>query len=73
MRKPVSAAVISHFQIAQKDLSRDAAVVAVTAYAIADRKERFAPHLSDIEVRAMQQATDHLDKYQYLRANGVLP
>lgn len=57
----------------QKDLSQDAAVAAVTAYAIADRKERFAPHLSDSEVRAMQQATDHLDEYQYLRANGVLP
>jgi carboxypeptidase Q len=59
--------------VVKKDLSQDAAVVAVTAYAIADSKERFAPHLSDGEVRTMLQATDHFDEYQYLRANGVLP
>ena len=59
--------------VVQKDLSQDAAVVAVTAYAIADSKERFAPLLSDSEVRAMLQAAHHLDEYQYLHVNGVLP
>lgn len=59
--------------VVQKDLSQDAAVVAITAYAIADSKERFAPHLSDDEVRAMLKTAEHWDEYQYLRTNGVLP
>jgi carboxypeptidase Q len=59
--------------VVQKDLSLDAAVVAATAYAIADGKERFAPYLTAEEIRAMLKACDHLDEFDYLRANGVLP
>jgi carboxypeptidase Q len=59
--------------VVQKDLSQDAAVVAVTAYAIADSKEHFAPHLSEGEVQTMLKTADHWDEYLYLRANSVLP
>jgi hypothetical protein len=59
--------------VVQKDLSQDAAIVAITAYAIADSKERFAPHLSESEVQAMLKSADHWDEYQFLHANGVLP
>jgi len=59
--------------VVQKDLTLDATVVAVTAYAVADSKDRFAPHISDKQVRAMFKTIGHLDELNYLQTNGILP
>jgi carboxypeptidase Q len=59
--------------VVQKDLSLDAAIVAATAYAIADGHGRFGPYLKEEEIRAMLKACDHLDEFEYLHANAVLP
>ena len=59
--------------VVQKDLAQGAAVVAVTAYAIADSPQAFAPHLSPTEVRSMAEKSDNLPTYDYFKKSGALP
>jgi len=59
--------------VVQKDLTQGAAVIAVTAYAIADGKEPFAPHLSPTEVQSMLQKSGDLDVYNFLKKSALLP
>jgi carboxypeptidase Q len=59
--------------VVEKDLAQGAAVTAVTAYAIADSKDPFAPHFSPAEVQKMLQKAGEVDGYNYLKATGVLP
>jgi hypothetical protein len=59
--------------VVQKDLAQVAVVTAVTAYAIADGKEPFAPHISAAEVQSMLQKANQLDGYNYLKGGGALP
>jgi carboxypeptidase Q len=59
--------------VVQKDLAQGAAVIAVTAYAIADSPQPFAPHLSPAEVRSMVEKSDNLPAYDYFKSAGVLP
>ncbi len=56
-----------------KDLTQDAAVIAVTSYAIADSKTAFASHLSPAEVQTMLKNAGQLDSYNYLKKIGDLP
>jgi carboxypeptidase Q len=59
--------------VVQKDLTQDAAVVAITAYVIADSQQPFAPHLSDEQVQAVFKTAGHLDELKFLEARGLLP
>ena len=59
--------------VVQKDLTQSAAVVTVTAYAIADSREPFAPHISPAEMQSMLQKAGQLDTYTYLKKVGALP
>jgi carboxypeptidase Q len=59
--------------VVQKDLTQDAAVVAITAYALADSQQPFAPHLSPAQVQEMFRSAGHLEEYDYLRTSGILP
>ncbi len=56
-----------------KDLTQDSAVIAVTAYAIADSKASFAAHLSPAEAQTMLQKAGQLDVYNYLKKIGDVP
>jgi carboxypeptidase Q len=59
--------------VVQKDLTQDAAVVAITAYALADSQQQFAPHLSTVQIQEMFKSAGHLEEYDYLRTNGIFP
>jgi hypothetical protein len=59
--------------VVQKDLAQGAAVMAVTAYAIADSPQPFASHLSPAEVRSMAEKSDNLSAYDYFKKIGALP
>jgi carboxypeptidase Q len=59
--------------VVRGELTQDAAVTAVTAYAIADSSQPFAAHLSTDEVRAMLKKSDNLEEYDFLKKNGSLP
>lgn len=59
--------------VVEKDLTQDATVIAVTAYAIADSKEPFAAHLSPAEMQSALQKAGKLDGYNYLKKTGALP
>jgi Zn-dependent M28 family amino/carboxypeptidase len=59
--------------VVQKDLAQGAAVIAVTAYAIADSPHAFAPHLSPSDVRSMAEKSDNLSLYDYFKNSGALP
>jgi carboxypeptidase Q len=59
--------------VVDKDLTQGAAVIAVTAYAVADSKESFAAHLSPDEVESMLQKSGNLNEYNFLKKLGALP
>jgi carboxypeptidase Q len=59
--------------VVQKDLTQGAAVVTVTAYAVADGKEPFAAHLSPAEMQSALQKAGTLSDYNYLKSIGTLP
>jgi carboxypeptidase Q len=59
--------------VIQKDLAQGAAVVAVTAYAIADSPQPFASHLSPEDVRSMAEKSGNLSTYDYFKKAGALP
>ena len=59
--------------VVEKDLVQDAVVIAVTAYAIADGRDSFAPHASIAEVHLMLKKADSIDDYNYLKSTGALP
>jgi carboxypeptidase Q len=59
--------------VIQKDLTQDATVVTVTAYAIADSKEPLAKHLTPDEVQAMLKKAGSLDEYEFLKKENSLP
>jgi Zn-dependent M28 family amino/carboxypeptidase len=59
--------------VVEADLIQDAVVTAVTAYAIADGKDSFAPHLSPGDVQSMLKKADSLGDYDYLKSTGALP
>jgi len=59
--------------VVQKDLTQGAAVIAVTAYAIADSKESFAKHLSAAEVQSLLEKTGSQEQYNFLKKSRALP
>lgn len=59
--------------VVEKDLTQGATVVTVTAYAIADSREPFAPHFSADEVKAMLEKSGDWDGYAYQKRIGALP
>jgi carboxypeptidase Q len=59
--------------VVEKDLTQGATMVSVTAYAIADGKEPFAPHLSPAEVKSMLEKAGELSGYTYLKSLGAVP
>lgn len=59
--------------VVQKDLTLDAAVVAVTAYGIADSQKRFADHLDDTKVQDIFKTAGHLEELKFLQSRGMLP
>ncbi len=59
--------------VVEKDLTQGVTMVTVTAYAIADSREPFAPHLSPAEMAPMLQRAGELDEYNYLKSVGALP
>jgi len=59
--------------VVEKDLVQGAAMVSVTAYAIADSREPFAAHLSPEQVEAMLQKAGQLPDYKYQKSIGALP
>jgi len=59
--------------VVQKDLTQGVAVVAVTAYSIADNSEAFAPHYTPAEVQEMLKKSGDLDAYTYLKSSGAMP
>ena len=59
--------------VVRKDLTQGAAVIAVTAYAIADSPQSFASHLSPAEVRSMAEKSDNLPALDYFKKIGALP
>ena len=59
--------------VVEKDLVHDAVVIAVTAYAVADGRDSFAPHASVAEVHSMLKKAGSIDDYSYLKSIGALP
>jgi carboxypeptidase Q len=59
--------------VVQKDLTQGAAVIAVTAYAIADSQDPFAKHLSPAEVQSLLEKTGSIEQYNFLKKSGVMP
>ena len=59
--------------VVNKDLTQGAAVMAVTAYGIANSPQPFAPHLSPTEVRSMAEKADNLKELDYFKNIGILP
>ena len=59
--------------VVNKDLTQGAAVMAVTAYGIANSPQPFAPHLSPTEVRSMAEKADNLKELDYFKKIGILP
>lgn len=59
--------------VVEKDLIQDAVVTAVTAYAIADGKDSFAPHIPPADIQSMLRKAESIDDYNYLKSTGALP
>ena len=59
--------------VVEKDLAQGAAVMAVTAYTIADSKAPFAPHLSPDGVQSMLKQAGEVEGFNYLKSSGLLP
>ena len=59
--------------VVQKDLNQGAATTAVTAFAIADSPQPFAPHLNPTEVQSFLKKSNNLDEYLYLKKINSLP
>lgn len=59
--------------VVKKDLTQNAAVVAATAYAIADSRQPFAAHITPAEMQAKLKAAEQLDEYLLLKGEGILP
>jgi carboxypeptidase Q len=59
--------------VVEKDLTQGATTVTVTAYAIADSNQPFAPHLSPPDMKSMLDKAGALSGYNYLKSIGVLP
>jgi len=58
--------------VVMKDLTQGAAVMAVTAYGIADSAQSFAPHLSATEIRSMAEKSGNLKELDYFKSIGIL-
>ena len=56
-----------------KDLEQGVAVMAITAFSIANSPEPFAKHLSDKEVQDMLKNNNKLDEWKSNREHGTLP
>ena len=59
--------------VVAKDLTQSTAVVTVTAYAIADSSQPFAPHISPAEMQSVLHKAGQLDTYDYLKKSRSLP
>jgi carboxypeptidase Q len=59
--------------VVEKDLTQGAAVLAITAYAVADSSQPLARHLSADEVQDMLKKSGNTDSYNYLKKSGGLP
>jgi carboxypeptidase Q len=59
--------------VVEKDLTQGATMVTVTAYAIADSREPFAPHLPPADVKSMLEKAGELSGYNYLKSLGAVP
>jgi hypothetical protein len=59
--------------VVQADLNQGVATTAVTAYAIADAAEPFAPHYTHAQIEDMLKEAKQFDDYQYFKSAGVFP
>ena len=59
--------------VVQKDLNQGAATTTITAFAIADSPQAFAPHLNPAEVQSFLKKSNNLDEYLYLKKINSLP
>jgi len=59
-------------KVVQKDLTLGAAVVGLTAYAIADEPEPFAAHLTTPQVEEQMKAIKMFEEYKDMRDRGFL-
>lgn len=59
--------------VVEKDLTQGATMVSITAYAIADSREAFAPHLAPADVKSMLEKAGELSGYMYLKSVGAVP
>jgi len=59
--------------VVNKDLTQGAAVMAVTAYGIANSAQSFAPHLSPTQIRSLAEKSGNLKDLDYLKKVGILP
>jgi carboxypeptidase Q len=59
--------------VVQADLNQGVATTAVTAYAIADSAQSFAPHFTPKQVEDMLKEAKQYDDYQFFKSAGVFP
>jgi hypothetical protein len=59
-------------KVVERDLALGAAVVGVTAYAIADENGSFAPHLTAAQVEEQMKQIKEFDGFKDLRNRGML-
>jgi hypothetical protein len=59
--------------VVQSELTQGVAVVAATAYAIADSSQPFAQHLSKTGVEEMLKNVNQLDTYRFAQSIGMVP
>jgi carboxypeptidase Q len=59
--------------IVQADLNQGVATTAVTAYAIADSAQPFAPHFTPAQVEEMLKDAKQYDNYEFFKNAGIFP
>ena len=59
--------------VIEKDLNQGVATTAITAFALADSPEPFAPHLTPAQVQTFLKRSNNLDEYNFLKKIGSLP
>ena len=59
--------------VVQADLNQGVATTAVTAYAIADSAQSFAPHYTRTQVEDMLKEARQFDDYEYFKSAGIFP
>jgi len=59
--------------VVQADLNQGVATTAVTAYAIADSAQSFAPHYTHAQIEEMLKDAKQFDDYEYFKSAGIFP